>query len=662
MRVLDSRKFLFVAIVLLISALAVNGASNKGTAVVKDVSVNANGETLEVKITATDDARFTYFELKSPHRLVVDFHGIQNDIGFKEKQIDAAGVSRIRTSFYNDKKRQATRVVFDLKDGVPFQVVDDGIGIVRVVFGAASAAASGERPPLNLMAGPLAFVPEDTVGALYERPGGHRPPLHLFLPEWESPAPPARPVTQTPNPQTPLQPAQPAQPSNIIVGPPITPIMPLATPQPAPQYQGEIYSFELMDNFPIKDFFLLISQISGLNIVLDPNVTGVINIKLTDVPWDQALDIVLRNYGLTGVLQGNVLRIASNATIQAEQTARANLLAAQEQTTPLETRSYVFNYTTAAAAATTMTPMLSGPRARIIQDVRTNALIITDLPSQFARIDEIKAFLDRPSQQVEIEARLLSANKSFSRELGNQLGFLFGARSGNVVTGVPSMTSPVARTPTPRVSTGEGVPLAVNLPAGATSGLSFFIQPGGDIILDEIITAAEARGTAKLLSRPKVMTQNNSQATISRGTQIPVQTNVNNTISVQFLDFALKLTVTPQITEAGTILLTVDVENSQPDFARAVNSIPSVATQQATTQVLIPDGATAVVGGILVDADSLNIRQVPGLGSIPVLGHLFKHTQTIKSTSELFFFVTPRIKPPDALQVSAPGAPGPGGD
>ena len=181
------------------------------------------------------------------------------------------------------------------------------------------------------------------------------------------------------------------------------------------------------------------------------------------------------------------------------------------------------------------------------------------------------------------------------------------------------------------------------------------MQPGGDILLDEIITAAEASGTAKLMSRPRVVTQNNQPATISQGTQIPVQTNVNNTVSVQFLTFALKLQVTPQITEKGTILMSVEIENSQPDFARAVNGIPSVSTQQAKTQTLIDDGATMMIGGILVDTDSLNIRQVPGLGSLPVIGHLFKNTQTIKSTAELLFFITPRIKTTDAVTVTAPG-------
>src|SRR5262249_7462707 len=137
--------------------------------------------------------------------------------------------------------------------------------------------------------------------------------------------------------------------------------------------------------------------------------------------------------------------------------------------------------------------------------------------------------------------------------------------------------------------------------------------------------------------------------------QIPVQTNVNNTITVAFQSFALQLTVTPQITEAGTILLQVNITNSQPDFARAVNGIPSIANQSATTQVLIPDGGTAVIGGILVDTDSLNIRQVPGFGSFPLVGHLFKNTNNLKSNARVVLFITPRIKPLDAISVLAPG-------
>ena len=640
MRVFDSRKFLAAGALFLVATLAVSGASPKDTAVVKDVVFNNNGQSLEVKITSSEASRFTYFELSNPRRLVVDFHGSQSNIAFKEMNVEQGGVERVRTSLFKDEDRTATRIVFDLVEAVPYRVpyrvIDDGEGQVRVVFGKETAAAAA-----NLIAGP-AVIPrlepnETTLKS-----------LALNLTSLQEAAPvltvslPAAAAGTAAVPQ--IAPPQPLQQGQAAI---------TAPPQPQ-QYTGEIITLDLKD-FDLKDFFRLIGDISGLNIVLDPNVAGTITILLKDVPWDQALDVVLRNYQLGGQLQGNVLRIATNATIEGEENARKSLRDAQDLAAELSTRTYILNYTKADAVAATLQRMLSA-RGTIIQDARRNALIVSDLPAQFGRVDQLVQFLDTPAQQVEIEARLLSANKSFSREIGNQLGFLLGNRTGNIITGGSGASSPFQRTPAPRATTGgSALPLIANFPAAATSGLAFLMQPGGDILLDEIITLSEARGTAKLISRPKVMAQNNQTAVVSQGTQIPVQTNVNNTISTQFLNFALQLSVTPQITEAGTILLTVVIENSQPDFARAVNGTPSISTQRAQTQVLIQDGGTAVIGGILVDTDSLNIRQVPGLGSIPVLGHLFKSEQTIKSTSELLFFVTSRIKPPDSLDILAPG-------
>jgi type IV pilus assembly protein PilQ len=666
----DSVKFLSVGLLLLISTLALQGAASKEAAIVKDVSFSRDGESLEVKITATDDTKYTHFELEHPHRLVVDFHGIQNTISFKERKIEAAGVASVRTSFFSDKSRKATRIVFDLVQGVLYRIVDDGGGNVRILFGPAAHA------PLNQVAGP-AVAPETPAASEVNPVRGAVPAAPSTVAEFEALAvPPAAPMvsaalipalpaslTQVAAPAPPpvlnaqvvavaanAAPGRQAPPNTVLQSPQL--VAP-APPSQSPQYTGEIISLDLKD-YDIKDFFRLISEISGLNVVLDPNVNGLVTLKLTDVPWDQALDVVLRNSQLGAQLQGNVLRIATNATLQGEQTSQKNLRDAQELAAPLVTRTFLLNYTTATTVSNTLKTLLS-PRGTIITDDRRNALIITDTPSQYNNLESMVKFMDTPAQQVEIEARLLQANKSFSRDLGNQIGLLIGQNSGNVLTGLPTSASPFSRTPPPRVGTGSGLPLVSNFPAAATAGLSFLLQPGGNILLDEIIGVAEARGTAKLLSRPRVTTQNNVAATIQQGTQIPVQTNVNNTITVQFTSFTLNLTVTPQITEAGTILLKANITNSQPDFARAVNGVPSVSTQSAQTQVLIPDGGTAVIGGILIDTDSVNVRQVPGLGNLPLIGTLFKDTNTTKSTSELLFFITPRIKPLDSLSVLSPG-------
>src|SRR5215475_10998294 len=444
--------------------------------------------------------------------------------------------------------------------------------------------------------------------------------------------------------------AEPGQQTQVTVVPQTAPAMP-TTPTPIPQYTGEIATFELVD-YPIRDFFRLISELSGLNVFLDPAVNGTVTMTLKDIPWDQALDVVLKNNNLGGQLQGNVLRIATNVTLQQEQNQAKALHDAQEAAAPLEVHTFVLNYTKAADVNLTLRGMTT-PRGSIVVDPRRNALIVKDVPAQFSQLESMIKFVDMPQQQVDIEARLLSANKSFFRDIGNQLGLMIGANGGNVLTGVPDQLSSITRNQTLPTG-GSSLPLVANFPAVASSGLSFFIKPGGDVLLDEIITAAEAKGTARLISRPHVTTQNNQAATIQQGTQIPVQTNVNNTITTQFVTFALQLDVTPQISAAGTILMQVNVTNSQPDFARAVGGIPSVASQSAKTLVMVPDGATAVIGGILVDDDSINIRQVPGLGTLSVIGTLVKETNTAKSTSELLFFITPRIKPLDTISVPAP--------
>jgi type IV pilus assembly protein PilQ len=640
----DSRKFLSVGMMLFILTLAVHGATSRVATIIKDVSFTNTGDSLEAKITAGEDAKYTYFELKQPHRLVVDFHGIQNTIRFKERHIGAVGVERVRTSFYSDGARQATRIVFDLSKDVPFRVIDEA-GAVRIVFG------STARAPQNQTAGPV-VVPEP---ASYSVSASASPALKLasLLPEPEPTAPvQSVPAARGAAPLVAGAVESARQQTQVTIVPPTAPQVP-TTPTPIPQYQGELISIDIKD-YDIKDFFRLISEISGLNVVLDPNVTGTVTLKLTDVPWDQALDVVLKNYQLGGQLQGNVLRIATNTTLQGEQTAAKALRDAQELAVPLTTRTFTLNYTKSDAAGNILGRLLSS-RGTIIQDPRRNALIISDIPSQFGNLETMVKFLDTPAKQVEIEARLLQANKSFTRDIGNQLGLMVGANTGNILTGSAG-SSPFTRNPAPRVTTGgSGLPLVANFPAPATSGLAFLIEPGKNFLLDEIITLAEARGTAKLISRPRVVTQNNIPATIDQSTQIPVQTNVNNTITTQFQRFGLNLAVTPQITEAGTILLQVNITNQQPDFARSVNGIPSVASQTATTQVLVPDGGTAVIGGILVDTDTLNIFQVPGLGSVPIIGTLFKRTQTIKSTAELLFFVTPRVRALDAISVLAPG-------
>ena len=408
----------------------------------------------------------------------------------------------------------------------------------------------------------------------------------------------------------------------------------------------------------LRDFFRLIHEISGLNIVVDPSVKGSLTIVLDDVPWDQALEIVLKNNGLDKQLEGNVLRIATKDTLKKEADQNRELAKAQAEAADVVTTTRRLNYSKAQDLVATLKKFLSS-RGDILADARSNTLIIRDIPSVLPVLDNLLRQLDQKSLQVEIEARVVAANRSFTRDIGTQFAAAVSAGGGQSVLGGATTvgTSPIVRsspTPLPPIIAGAGgststsgsMPLITNLGAASpTSALSYAFS-SSNFALDFIISAAEERGIGKLISKPKVITQNNQKATVKQGTKIPVQTIVNNTVSVQFVDAVLELDVTPQITADGTIYMDVNVENDQIDGSiPRVQGIPAIDTQEAETKVTVNDGATVVIGGIIVTQQTTDIQQVPFVGSVPVLGNLFKHT-TVKSTSqELLFFLTPRILP-----------------
>jgi type IV pilus assembly protein PilQ len=402
----------------------------------------------------------------------------------------------------------------------------------------------------------------------------------------------------------------------------------------------------------LKDFFRLIHEISGLNVVLDPSVHGTVTIVLDDVPWDQALAIVLDNNGLACTLQGNVLRIATLETMKTEAEARRAQQEAQALAVPKQTITRYLSYGHARDAQSIVKKFLS-TRGDVVADERSNALIIEDIPSVLPKVEELIRMLDRKAPEVEIEARVVASTRTFARDIGTQLGFGFG--SGNNAVGGATASSPIKVTlPTgevPRFITAPGdptsIPLFSNLSAtGPTSGIEFNNTTAG-FRLDFILTAAESRGLLKILSRPTITVQNNISALIRQGSRIPVvtQAQLGGPPTVTYVDAFLRLTVTPQITSENTIFLNVDVENTVPDFSRVTGSQlnPTLNTQQATTQVLVTDGGTVVIGGVIQTQNSVAIAQVPLLGSLPLLGNLFKHTNVNTSTAELIFFITPKI-------------------
>jgi type IV pilus assembly protein PilQ len=263
--------------------------------------------------------------------------------------------------------------------------------------------------------------------------------------------------------------------------------------------------------------------------------------------------------------------------------------------------------------------------------------------------------LDRKTQEVEIEARVVAATRNFARDIGTQFGFGWGdghsaiggaSAVGSSPTTVSGLNPGYITVPgTGTSTTGSSIPLFSSLGSTSpTSGLTF-LNASNTVRIDAVLTLAESRGLLKVLSRPRVVTQNNIQALVKQGVRIPIvtQAQLGGPPTVTYVDAFLRLTVTPQITSENTIFLNVDVENTTPNFGQEVQGNPELITQQATTQVLVTDGGTVVIGGVIQTQNSINIDQVPLLGNLPILGNLFKHVQVSTSNQELIFFITPRI-------------------
>ncbi len=447
---------------------------------------------------------------------------------------------------------------------------------------------------------------------------------------------------------------------------------PTAAPFGNSRFSGQPLTLDLID-IPLVDFFRLMSEEGGINIIMDPEIKGRVSIKVVKVPWDQIFDAVLTNNSLDKQVDGTVVRIARKATLQEEAKQQESLKKANLLAADLETRIRHLNYAKANSLIKALEDQKT-VRGTIVLEERTNSLILTDLPSAITHIMGLIDALDVPQPQVEIEARIVSATRDFARDIGVQFGFVqgnlqrvtvggpntFGTIGGTRPSATPSSTY-AAGSSTGRgasndtasesgaVSTGAtgnnkgnyNVNLPSSLPYG---GLGISIGNIFDtFLLDAAITAGESKGLAKLISQPKVTAQNNNPAVVTQGLRFPVQVVANNTIAVQFQNASLTLTVTPQITSEGNIVLDLKIENNTPDFGKQVNGIPSIRTSESTTRVLVSDGGTTVIGGILLDDEATTQQKVPGLGDLPLVGHLFRRDSVSRSTQEVLFFVTPRV-------------------
>ncbi len=424
------------------------------------------------------------------------------------------------------------------------------------------------------------------------------------------------------------------------------------------QYTGDPVSMDFQ-NAPLRAVLRTLAEISGLNIVIDPQVDGTVDVALTDVPWDQALDIILRANQLGYILDGTVVRIAPLSVLAAEEEQLRELAEAQALSGELVVMTRTLSYARAEDLSDLITQSVLSRRGQVRVDPRTNTMIVTDLEDRLGAVDDLLDTLDRAEPQVEIEARIVQASKDFSRsigvnwgltgrvapDLGNTTPLTFPNRGG--ISGRLGQQGPGAgeQPGDPRASDIEAVGTAVNLPAAAASS-AIGVTLGavdGSLNLDVVLSAAESDGQIRLLSHPRVTTQNNVQAEIIQGDQIPIQIVSNNTVTVTFQDAALRLRVTPQITAADTVIMQIEIDNDFADFGREINGIPPIVTQRASTTVQVANGDTTVIGGIFESESSRRNNRVPLLHRIPLLGWLFKSEAERESSEELLIFLTPRI-------------------
>ncbi|MDP3234591.1 MAG: type IV pilus secretin PilQ [Myxococcales bacterium] len=418
------------------------------------------------------------------------------------------------------------------------------------------------------------------------------------------------------------------------------------------RYVGKKVSFEFKD-IEIHNLLRIIAEISKKNIVVADDVSGKVTIRLRNVPWDQALELILRSKSLGMEDLGSILRVAPLSKLEEEAKSRNERKKAEKASRDLTVQLVPVNYATAEEMSGRVKEILS-ERGNVTTDVRTNTLIVRDLPENMARVRSLVASLDLQTPQVLIEARIVEANIRYQREIGIQWG---GQSTMSQSSGNPTgLAFPNNVAVTGGISPGgvvDGVQpfpnYAVSLPAGAGDGSGgaiglVFGSAGTAAVLNLRLSALESQGSIKTLSAPRVTTLQNQLARISQGTSIPFSQVSAAGANTVFVDAILSLSVTPHVTQDGSVLMKILASNNQPDPANAgSNGQPAISRKEALTNVLVKDGDTTVIGGIYVRRGSTATNGLPLLSQIPIIGFFFRNVRELESKDELLIFISPRI-------------------
>ena len=598
------------------------------------VTLRADGRLTPARVQETPDP---------PRRLVLDFAGVAASTG-PEAPVESPLVKRVRVAV-NSRTPLVTRVVMELATGSTYHIErgNDPAHDLSIVF-------EGAQTPSTVMIAPGETTPaEPEPGITLDQAMAN---ASAIVPQ-DVPAAPAAVPTPAAAPQTQAPPAaqQPPAPQPPAAAPALT--------QGEKRYIGSPVSLDL-DGADLRTTLRTLVEHGGLNVVFDPSVQGTVDILVRDIPWDQALETILRANKLGYVAEGTIIRIAPVTVLAEQEAERRKLAEARALAGELVVRTFSLSYAKALDMQPLLTKSVLSARGQIQVDPRTNTLIVMDLPDRLQTAENLIISLDRAEPQVEVEARIVQTTRDFARaigiqwglngrmtpEIGNTTNLAFpnsGTLGGRLGSQGPQGTDP-------RAGGNESAGTVIGLPATNVGSAAVNTALGlalgsvnGAFNLDVALSALEREGKGRVLSTPRLTTQNNVQARVQQGIQIPLQTVANNTVTVTFKEAVLMLQVTPQITAAGTVIMQVSVTNMAADFSRQVNGIPPIDTQEAHTQVQVEDGATTVIGGIFVSREQSATDRTPLLHRIPMLGWLFRRDAYQDESRELLIFITPRI-------------------
>jgi len=408
----------------------------------------------------------------------------------------------------------------------------------------------------------------------------------------------------------------------------------------AAKYKGARISLDFQ-KADIHNILRIIADVSGLNVITSDAVKGEITIKLKNVPWDQALEVILKNNGLDKIQEGNIIRVSTAADIQKEKEAAEKLQTTERKIANLYTRIFEINYESATDLKSNLDSIKS-ERGTIQINKRTNALIIKDTKQKLSEMAHLIAALDKKELQVLIEARIVEVTHNFGRQLGIQWGGAYNTVTNSNFPNTIGVTGGAGGSPNGLDVGGSLVDLPISASPTGAIGLTLG-HVNGTALLDMKLSVMENSGNGRIVSMPKITTMNNKEALIESGQEVPYQTTSADGTKTEFKKATLSLKVTPHVTPDSNIRLEIETSKDEPNFDQAIGGVPPIFTKKATTEVMVADGDTTVIGGLFKDTGNKSENRVPLLGKIPILGWLFKNRTTSKTGEELLIFITPKV-------------------